>query len=238
MSTKRRESAKRLKNADGVTVCSCGCGRIPLPPRKTWFSRQCVNQWREKNDPSYIRQQLKRRDKGICATCGCDSEAEFAAWKKAHAEAWRLLRWLESREEHRLCRMVAREQVHAWHRIVRAQMWPEKNPWAAKEKEAVRLMGPQQREGWTAGRKTAWDADHILEVVNGGGLCGLDNYQTLCHPCHKAKTAKLARERAEQRKQAKLIQAGDFFAAHDTIKIPLTNTSKLVFSSRTQQPHT
>ena len=60
MSTKRRESAKRLKNADGVTVCSCGCGQIPKPPRQTWFSKACVDQWREKNDPGYIRQLLKK----------------------------------------------------------------------------------------------------------------------------------------------------------------------------------
>lgn len=33
-----------------------------------------------------------------------------------------------------------------------------------------------------------WEADHIVEVRDGGGCCGLDNYQTLCVPCHKAKT--------------------------------------------------
>lgn len=220
MSTKRRESAKRLKNADGVTICSCGCGRIPKPPRQTWFSAECVNQWREKNDPAYIRQQLKKRDKGICAACGCDSEAEFQAWTRSHAEAARLLRWLEAREERILALLLHGEQPQDRHRIARSRMWPERADqyWKAREREILRLMGPHHRDGWTEGRKTAWDADHILEVVNGGGLCGLDNYQTLCHPCHKAKTAKLARERAEQRRRDKLIQAGDMFAAHDTRK--------------------
>lgn len=33
-----------------------------------------------------------------------------------------------------------------------------------------------------------WEADHILSVSEGGGGCGLDNYQTLCNECHKAKT--------------------------------------------------
>lgn len=33
-----------------------------------------------------------------------------------------------------------------------------------------------------------WDADHILEVSNGGGGCELDNFQTLCKECHKKKT--------------------------------------------------
>ncbi len=36
-----------------------------------------------------------------------------------------------------------------------------------------------------------WEADHILEVVRGGGGCDLSNYQTLCKPCHLAKTKRL-----------------------------------------------
>lgn len=30
-----------------------------------------------------------------------------------------------------------------------------------------------------------WDADHIIPVKKGGGLCGLDNLRTLCISCHK-----------------------------------------------------
>jgi hypothetical protein len=48
-----------------------------------------------------------------------------------------------------------------------------------------------------------WHADHILEVVEGGGCCGLENTQTLCVPCHKRKTAALAARRAERRRQQK-----------------------------------
>lgn len=45
-----------------------------------------------------------------------------------------------------------------------------------------------------------WQADHIIEVVNGGGECGLENFQTLCTPCHKAKTKRLAGELARARR--------------------------------------
>ena len=38
-----------------------------------------------------------------------------------------------------------------------------------------------------------WEADHIIEVVNGGGGCDLSNFQTLCRKCHKKKTAKLVK---------------------------------------------
>ena len=33
-----------------------------------------------------------------------------------------------------------------------------------------------------------WDADHIIPVKDGGGLCGIDNIRTLCIACHKKKT--------------------------------------------------
>lgn len=33
-----------------------------------------------------------------------------------------------------------------------------------------------------------WHADHIVAVINGGGGCDLNNFQTLCVPCHKLKT--------------------------------------------------
>ena|SRR4030065_329029 len=35
---------------------------------------------------------------------------------------------------------------------------------------------------------SSWQADHIIEVRDGGGGCGLDNFQTLCLKCHKKKT--------------------------------------------------
>ena len=40
-------------------------------------------------------------------------------------------------------------------------------------------------------RRSLWDADHILPVVEGGGQCDLDNLRTLCLPCHREVTADL-----------------------------------------------
>ena len=42
-----------------------------------------------------------------------------------------------------------------------------------------------------------WQADHVVPVWRGGGLCGLENLQTLCTACHSAKTKAEARERKE-----------------------------------------
>lgn len=45
-----------------------------------------------------------------------------------------------------------------------------------------------------------WECDHIVPVIEGGGLCGIEGYRTLCRTCHKAATAALAKRRAERRK--------------------------------------
>lgn len=217
MSTERRKQAKRIQNAEGVTLCSCGCGQIPKPPRRTWFSDACVERWRAVNDPSYIRRELKKRDKGICAICGCDSEAEYRRYIESAKEATRLLQWLEDREHRRLYLQRDRLDNDPW-KTIRHLLWPEsdkngktcyKTLHAERAKELIRLgvVNP----GWTHGRSTAWDADHIVPVVEGGGLCGLENYRTLCHPCHKRVTAELAGRLAEQRRTAKRQQAGDLF---------------------------
>lgn len=65
-----------------------------------------------------------------------------------------------------------------------------------------KFMRYLQCQGWPANEfmtRKWWDADHIVPVIHGGGLCGLDNYQTLCVPCHKKKTTGLAAERARER---------------------------------------
>jgi 5-methylcytosine-specific restriction enzyme A len=43
----------------------------------------------------------------------------------------------------------------------------------------------------TLNRKTLWDADHIVPVVEGGGECDLSNIRTLCLRCHRSATVAL-----------------------------------------------
>ncbi len=43
-----------------------------------------------------------------------------------------------------------------------------------------------------------WQADHVVPVSEGGGLCGLDNMRTLCVLCHGEQTAQLASHRAQR----------------------------------------
>jgi len=44
-------------------------------------------------------------------------------------------------------------------------------------------------------RKSLWDADHIIPVVEGGGQCDLANMRTLCLKCHREATAALRARR-------------------------------------------
>ncbi len=55
-------------------------------------------------------------------------------------------------------------------------------------------------------RRSLWDADHILPVVEGGGECDLRNLRTLCLRCHRAATAQL-RARLLLQRQQRLITA-------------------------------
>ena len=50
-----------------------------------------------------------------------------------------------------------------------------------------------------------WEMDHILPVSEGGGLCGLENLQTLCIPCHRAETKELVRRRAAAKRGTPLF---------------------------------
>ncbi len=54
---------------------------------------------------------------------------------------------------------------------------------------------------WFFARRTYWDADHIVPVVEGGGECSMANIRTLCVPCHQRVTKDLARRRASRRRQ-------------------------------------
>jgi 5-methylcytosine-specific restriction endonuclease McrA len=51
---------------------------------------------------------------------------------------------------------------------------------------------------WWDHNRNWWEADHIIPVIEGGGCCGLDNYQTLCIRCHKEETKKLAGRRIKK----------------------------------------
>jgi 5-methylcytosine-specific restriction enzyme A len=68
-------------------------------------------------------------------------------------------------------------------------------PFAARMKRIRELI---DAGNFTKGRKSWWEADHIIPVVEGGDS-SLDNIRTLCIACHRAETAALRKRRAARR---------------------------------------
>ena len=67
----------------------------------------------------------------------------------------------------------------------------------------LRVAVQREKYGIPRHRKTYWDADHILSVCEGGGLTGLENFQTMCCRCHLIKSNELLKRRREARAAVK-----------------------------------
>jgi 5-methylcytosine-specific restriction enzyme A len=146
MSTNRTQKGgwalrARERGPSGRGICRW-CGSEVPKRRRTFCSEQCVDQWRLRTDPGYLRQQVLARDRGVCAICGLDT-IEF-------------------------------------HR--RLQVLP------VSKRKALQIQLDIRR-----GRRSFWDADHILPVAEGGGECDLSNLRTLCLWCHAGETERLRR---------------------------------------------
>jgi 5-methylcytosine-specific restriction enzyme A len=151
MSTSRTLPGGRIdrdslpKGANGRSLCRY-CG-LEVPPRRyTFCSEWCVEEWKIRSDPGYLRERVLARDHAVCAVCGIDCAAEWIRLKRARGAA-------------------------------RARAWAS---WGIRSGQ----------------RKSLWDADHIVPVVEGGGECDLSNLRTLCLKCHRQATATLRKNRA------------------------------------------
>ena len=133
------------KGPNGRALCRW-CN-LEVPSRRLSFcSDWCVHEWRLRSDPGYLREQVFKRDRGVCAICKCDTRTAYFELKR-------------SRGTHRE-RLLAR--------------------WGL-----TRMT-----------RKSLWDADHIVPVIEGGGECDLENLRTLCLICHRQETLALRRRLA------------------------------------------
>lgn len=53
------------------------CGLEVPAGRRTFCSNWCVEEWRLRSDPGYLRERAFERDRGVCAGCGLDCVREF-----------------------------------------------------------------------------------------------------------------------------------------------------------------
>jgi len=152
------------KGASGRSLCRWCNLEVPKG-RRTFCSDWCVEEWRVRSDPGYVREKILERDRGICAACGVDC--------------------LQAERELKRLRGASRLKAFL--------------DWG---------LSPGFR---AATRRTLWDADHIIPVVEGGGECDLTNIRTLCLKCHRAATAELRerRRKAQANEQVGATAASD-----------------------------
>jgi 5-methylcytosine-specific restriction enzyme A len=50
------------------------CKSEVKPPRRNWCSQKCVEEYQDLNDWNWILQKVFKRDAGVCADCGCDTQ--------------------------------------------------------------------------------------------------------------------------------------------------------------------
>jgi len=87
------------RNAAGEPICRWCHGPI-TPPRRTFCSDGCVHEWKIRSSPWYVRQQIKKRDKGVCQICGFNVVQAHRQWTRskppagdrAARKAWRAAR--------------------------------------------------------------------------------------------------------------------------------------------------
>src|ERR1700680_4708079 len=64
----RRDLAK---GTNGRNLCRWCNLEVPKG-RLTFCSAWCVEEWRLRTDPGYVREKVLERDRGVCASCGVD----------------------------------------------------------------------------------------------------------------------------------------------------------------------
>ncbi len=158
------DRSKMPKGPNGKNLCR-ECGKECKTNRRTFCSAKCVDAWKIKSQPGYVRSKLRKRDRGVCAQCGLDTKdvkTMFSVLDQLSGISY---------------------------------YGDERKKFPELTKVRQRIVGILR----VFGRTSYWDADHKQEVVDGGGECGLDNYETLCVWCHRAKSARKRKERAKKK---------------------------------------
>ncbi len=70
----------------GRALCRWCALEVPRG-RFTFCSEWCVHEWRMRTSPAYVRQQVLKRDKGICAECQVNTLSAFLRMKKARGKS-------------------------------------------------------------------------------------------------------------------------------------------------------
>lgn len=154
------------------------CGEPVGKNRSTWCSPACVEAFRLRCDPACIRRHIERTRPLVCAICGRD-----IAWLKGLKH-----RASRAHTAHYHIDQPCYHPGHTWDK-----RWMNRRGHKNRRRIARWARLGHHLPQWLASRGLAgiWEADHVVPVIEGGGLADESNYRILCVPCHKRETARL-----------------------------------------------
>lgn len=169
----RSISANRLRSVLKRAERHCTwCGKPVTGRRLTWCGQGCVVAYQNRCQPATLRRAVWERDHGICQLCGRDVT---------------LLNRYGQRDI---------SSARAFYR----QFGVCSNPSIGqKPNAAMRACGCPICRLLVL---SAWEMDHKVPVVEGGGLCDISGLRLLCGICHRGETNALAARRAAARAAA------------------------------------
>ncbi len=109
------------------------------------------------------------------------------------------MRWAVEARDHGICAKCGRDCEKL--KRVEQYTFERWKGYDRKDKSPKWWMNLVSKYPWV--RRHTWEANHKKPVIEGGGMCGLDNMETLCIPCHRVETKILAQRRAKARKETK-----------------------------------
>ncbi len=162
---KLEEKFPKLPREEGWWLCRYCGKRISRERRyRAWCSAKCTEEAMIRCYPQSASGHVLKRDKGVCAACGLQTEELRAALERVRRSKW-------NGGPERLLRELYKTVTHAM---------------------MARGFDLMTCGNW--GHIPALHhIDHVISVAEGGEL-EPENLQTLCVPCHKAKTAKAKRK--------------------------------------------
>lgn len=181
----------------GRRICRYVNCRNEVPKgRRTWCSDGCVHEYRLQADWKYARQHLRKREKGVCQTCG----ANAVKLKGTLMKPWKLAVGVaRANRLHKNLYSLAEYQQLSLEYSAAAQ---------ALTAQGFHGFPPELPQSWRPRKlwkepRDLWEADHIQAVVHGGTHAPA-NLRTLCQPCHKKATLELA----QRRRQSRIAEGG------------------------------
>jgi 5-methylcytosine-specific restriction protein A len=78
---------KQMPRGPGGRALCRWCSLEVTGRRLTFCSDYCVHEWRLRTQPRYLREQILKRDKGVCAHCGLNALKEHARLRRARGSA-------------------------------------------------------------------------------------------------------------------------------------------------------